>query len=254
MELNIGKIEVVLLMVFLTYRIIMLVVVVSLISYNSFDFEIFLFNFNLSISDNFTNDMLMCSPQDDTETTHENSDDESKTSPGGSDDESEPLASDDPRNSPLIIEVSIAKDVRLHDWFEHSEHSKDWYEQGDRYVRRYSSEDVTITTDSTKYYPNQTVEVLNNDDNQTEFCSKVTVTKPCNANIEVTGGESHISETDSDAVLFRASITGNTAITEEGGNTQVFQAPRMSIDCDKTSCDISDRDVQRGKSFEFNSL
>ncbi len=252
MSLNIANIQIVLLMIFLTYRIIMLVVVVSPISYNSFDFEIFLLNFNLSIYDNFSNDMLMSSPQDDTETTHENSDDESNTSPGGSDDESQPLAADDPRNSPLIVEVSIAKDVRLHDWFEHSEHSRDWQEQGDRYVKRYSGEDLTITTDSTKYYPNQTVEVFNNDDKQTEFGSKVTVTKPYNAKIEVTEGKSYISETDRDTVLFKATITGNTAITEEGGNTQVFQAPRMSIDIDKTSCDISDRDVQRGKSFEFN--
>ena len=238
MVLNVSNIQVVLLMIFFSYRVIMVIVVVSLILYNSFDFEAFLLYFNLFISDNFSNDMLMCSPENDTETTHENSDDESETIRGGSDDESEAILAEDPRNSSLIVEVSI---------------QKDWHEQGDHCVKRYGSDDVTITTDSTNYYPNQTVEVKNNDNGVTDYGSKVTIFKPSNANIEVVEGETHIAETDRDIVQVKATFTGDTAIIERGGNTEIFQAKKMSVECDKHSCDISDRDLPRGKSIEFDS-
>jgi len=218
---------------------------------HSFNLEGFLLDFNTAIENIFMNDILTCSPDDDSETIDEDSDDDSETIHGDSDDESEAILPENPLSSSLIVEVSIQQDERLLAW---SERNKDWHEEGGRYVKRYDTDDVTITTDSTKYYPNQTVEVKDNKNGATDFCSEVTVIKPSNANMEVIEGERHIAETDRDVVQFKATITGDTATIEErGGNIERFQASKMWIECDKNSCDISDRQIDRGKSYEFSS-
>ena len=250
--LNITNVQLVLLVIFLTYRITVGVVVVSLFLYNSFDLGTFLLDFNLSISDNFSNDILMCSPEDsdeNLETIHVDSDDDSENIPGNSYNDAVASLPEDAGNSPLIVEVSIQKE-RLLGWFDHT----DWTDRGDYYSKRYGSEDITITTDSNKYYSNQTVEVKNHKNDQVDFCSQVSVIKPSNADTEVIAGKTFLIETDKDSVLFKATITADTAITEvKGGNPETFHAEKMTIECDKNSCDISDRDIDRGKSFEFDS-